>query len=228
MNDGKGVSFIFRTNTVMLHRLPLKKKVAIIEDDSAIRKSFEIIINSSPRFAIVGEYESCEKAFREIRKTKPDIILMDIGLPGMSGIDGVRYVKEHHPHIEVIMVTVHEDTALVFEALKAGASGYISKSSNYLELLAGLEEIMKGGAPMSTKIARMVVEDFRMNTNSILTPRETEVLGLLANGKTYVQIGFELHVAGETIKTHMKNIYKKLNVNKKSQAIEKGYKERLI
>jgi DNA-binding NarL/FixJ family response regulator len=126
------------------------------------------------------------------------------------------------------MVTVHEDTALVFDAIKAGASGYLSKSSNYTELLAGLEEIVKGGAPMSTKIARMVVEDFRLNTTSILTTREREILGHLAAGKTYSQIASDLIVSGETVKTHMKNIYKKLNVNRKSEAIQKGYEERLI
>jgi DNA-binding NarL/FixJ family response regulator len=177
---------------------------------------------------VVNAYGNCEEAIANLNRDKPEIVLMDIELPGMNGIQGARMIKEKHPHTEVIMVTVYEDSELVFEALKAGASGYITKSANYLELLTALEEITKGGAPMSSRIARMVIDNFHVNPNSPLTKRETEILQLISEGKTYTQISEELFISKETAKTHIKNIYSKLQVNSKSEAIAKANLEKLI
>lgn len=208
--------------------LPFKKRVLIVEDDQEIRNSFSLIVNSSQKFMVVNAYSNCEEAISNFNRDKPEIVLMDIELPGMNGIQGARNIKEKHPHTEVVMVTVYEDSELVFEALKAGASGYITKSANYLELLTALEEITKGGAPMSSRIARMVIDNFHVNPNSPLTKRETEILQLISEGKTYTQISEELFISKETAKTHIKNIYSKLQVNSKSEAIAKANLEKLI
>jgi DNA-binding NarL/FixJ family response regulator len=206
-----------------------KKRVLIIEDDPEIRHSFQVIVNSSQNFVVANAYGNCEAAIKHLATDKPDIALMDIGLPGgMNGIQGTKIIKEKSPSTEIVMVTVYEDSELVFEALKSGASGYITKSANYQELIAALEEIVRGGAPMSSKIARMVTDNFHVNLNSPLTRRETEILSLIAEGKTYTQISEELFISKETSKTHIKNIYSKLQVKCKSEAIAKANLEKLI
>jgi DNA-binding NarL/FixJ family response regulator len=208
--------------------MPFKKRVLLVEDDKEIRNSFTLIVNSSQKFVVVNGYGSCEEAIDNLNRDKPEIILMDIELPGMNGIQGTKLIKDKNAYIDIIMVTVYEDSDLVFEALKAGASGYITKSANYLELLSALEEIVKGGAPMSSRIARMVIDNFHVNPNSPLTKRETEILQLISEGKTYTQISEELFISKETAKTHIKNIYSKLQVNSKSEAIAKANLEKLI
>ncbi|MFZ2905672.1 MAG: response regulator transcription factor [Cyclobacteriaceae bacterium] len=208
--------------------LPFKKRVVIVEDDQEIRNSFSLIVNSSQRFTVVGAYGNCEEAISSLQRDKPEIVLMDIELPGMNGIKGTQIIKEKSPNSEIIMVTVYEDSELVFDALKAGASGYITKSANYMELLSALEEIVKGGAPMSSRIARMVIDNYHINPNSPLTKRETTILQLISEGKTYTQISEELFISKETAKTHIKNIYSKLQVNSKSEALAKANEEKLI
>ena len=208
--------------------LPFKKRVLIVEDDDEIRNSFSLIVNSSQKFMVVSAYGRVEDAIENLHRDRPEIVLMDIELPGINGIQGTKVIKDKAPHTDIIMVSVYEDSELVFEALKAGASGYITKSANYLELLTALEEITRGGAPMSSKIARMVIDNFHVNPNSPLTKRETEILQLISEGKTYTQISEELFISKETAKTHIKNIYSKLQVNSKSEAIAKANQERLI
>lgn len=208
--------------------LPFKKRVLIVEDDQEIRESFSLIVNSSQKFVVVNAYGNAEEAIAAMHRNRPEIILMDIELPGINGIQATKAIKDKYPHVEVIMVTVYEDNELVFEALKAGASGYITKSANYMELLSALDEIVKGGAPMSSRIARMVIDNFHINPNSPLTRRETEILQLIAEGKTYTQISEELFISKETAKTHIKNIYAKLQVSSKSEAIAKANLEKLI
>jgi DNA-binding NarL/FixJ family response regulator len=208
--------------------LPFKKRVMIVEDDQEIRNSFTLIVNSSQKFMVVNAYGTAEEAIANLNRDKPEIVLMDIELPGVNGIHGTKVIKDKSPHTDIIMVSVYEDSELVFEALKAGASGYITKSANYMELLSALEEIVKGGAPMSSRIARMVIDNFHVNPNSPLTKRETEILQLISEGKTYTQISEELFISKETAKTHIKNIYSKLQVNSKSEAIAKANLEKLI
>ncbi|HEY5692697.1 MAG TPA: response regulator transcription factor [Cyclobacteriaceae bacterium] len=206
-----------------------KKRVLIIEDDSEIRSSFAMIVDSSQKFTVVNSYSNCEDAIKHINNDKPDIVLMDVELPGgMNGIKGTKIIKDKSPNSDIIMVTVYEDSEMVYEALKSGASGYITKSANYMELLSALEEITKGGAPMSSKIARMVIDNFHLNPNSPLTKRETEILQLISEGKTYTQISEELFISKETSKTHIKNIYSKLQVRSKSEAIAKANQDKLI
>jgi len=206
-----------------------KKRVLIVEDDPEIRSSFTMIVDSSQKFTVVNAYSNCEEAIKHLNADKPDIVLMDVELPGgMNGIQGTKIIKEKSPNSDIIMVTVYEDSEMVYEALKSGASGYITKSANYMELLSALEEITKGGAPMSSKIARMVIDNFHLNPNSPLTKRETEILQLISEGKTYTQISEELFISKETSKTHIKNIYSKLQVRSKSEAIARANQDKLI
>jgi len=206
-----------------------KKRVLVIEDDPEIRSSFVMIVDSSQKFTVVNSYGNCEDAIKHLHSDKPDIVLMDVELPGgMNGIKGTKIIKEKSPNADIIMVTVYEDSEMVYEALKSGASGYITKSANYTELLSALDEITKGGAPMSSKIARMVIDNFHLNPNSPLTKRETEILQLISEGKTYTQISEELFISKETSKTHIKNIYSKLQVRSKSEAIAKANQDKLI
>jgi DNA-binding NarL/FixJ family response regulator len=155
-------------------------------------------------------------------------VVTDIKLTTLSGIEVTRRIKERYPQTEIIIMSVYEDNDMVFNALKAGASGYITKSANYLELVSALEEIVRGGAPMSSRIARMVIHNFHLNPESPLTQREKEVLHLIAEGKTYTQISEQLFISRDTARTHIRNIYAKLNVNRKSEAIDRATRDKLI
>lgn len=204
------------------------KTVVIIEDESELRKCFSLIIAGTKRYDVIGEYATAEEAIPRILKKAPDIILMDIQLPGQSGIEATQYIKERNHLIEIIMLTVHSDDEMVFDSLKAGASGYISKGNDYMEIIAALDEIVEGGAPLSGRIARMVVNNFHANLNSPLTKRERQIIQLMGKGWSYSQIAEELLIARETAKSHIRNIYAKLKVNSKSAALEKAAKDRLL
>lgn len=209
-------------------KVPVRKRVVIVEDDPGIREAYQIIINASTGYQTVATYGNVEDLLKEIYKVLPDIVIMDIGLPGVNGVEGTFQIKKVLPYVEVIIMTVYEDSKFVFESLKNGASGYISKSSNYMELLNALDEIGKGGAPMSSRIARLVVKEFYASGSNLLTRRETEVLQLIASGKTYTQIADELSISKETTKVHTRNIYKKLQANTKSEAVSIGFEKKII
>lgn len=212
----------------MSEQVKNKIKIWIVEDDAYLRDSYSKLINSSTEFEVTHSFRTGEDALHQLKVQQPDLILMDIELPGKSGVDCTAIAKEKYPKVQVVMVTVYEDTELVFNSLKAGASGYITKSSNYEQLLAGLKEITDGGAPISSKIAKMVIESFHKNYNSPLSKRESEILRLVADGKTFTQISDQLFIARETTKTHVRNIYRKLEVNCRADAIAIANKEHLI
>lgn len=205
-----------------------RTRITIVEDNQAVREGFALIINSINKYYVVNTYENCEDAIKSLNKDKPEIILMDLELPGMNGIEGIGKIKKLMPSARIIVNTVYEDSDLVFQALCAGAEGYITKNTNYTELLDAIDEVIQGGTPMSTKIASMVVRSFQKNPNSPLSPRETQVLELLAKGKSYSLIADDLFITKETAKSHIKNIYSKLQVNSKSEAIAKATQEKLI
>jgi len=205
-----------------------RSRIVIVEDNDAVREGFSLIINSVSKFYVVNTYDNAEDAISNLKKDKPDIVLMDLELPGMNGIDAIAVIKKANPSIDLIVNTIYENSELVFQALCAGAAGYITKNTSHTELLTALDEVINGGAPMSSKIAKMVVSSFQKNPNSPLSNRETEVLELLAVGKSYSMIAQELFITKETAKSHIKNIYSKLQVNSKSEAIAKATKEKLI
>ena len=215
----------------MSKRFDMEEKVSriiIIEDNEVVKDGFSLLINSFSKHAVIATYTNCEEALKNLKKDRPDIVLMDIELPGMSGIEGTRIIKKEYPDIDVLVITVHENSDLVFQALVAGASGYITKNATHDKILDAIDEVKSGGAPMSSNIARMVVESFQRNQNSPLTKRETEVLELLSKGKSYTVIADELYIHRETVKSHIKNIYYKLQVHSKAAAIEIALKNKLI
>lgn len=202
--------------------------VVIVEDDEIIRESFASLVNEFEKTRCIAHYESCEKALSNFKEDDPDLILMDIELPGISGIEGIRKIKKLKPEVDIIAVTVHDDDKIVFDALCAGACGYLTKNVSPNKLLSAIEEAFDGGAPMTTNIARMVVGSFHKSVDSPLSDRETEVLKHLASGKSYTMIADELYINKETVRSHIKNIYNKLEVNSKARAIEKANKDKLI
>ena len=203
-------------------------RITIVEDNDVVREGFALLIDSVNEFEVVGTYATCEEAIRRLKDDYPNVILMDIELPGISGIEGCNRIKKLLPDVNIIVITVHENSELVFEALCAGACGYITKNTEYSRLIDSIKEAMNGGAPMSSNIARMVVESFRKNQDTPLTSRETQVLELLSKGKSYTVIADELFIHKETVKSHIKNIYFKLQVHSKANAIEVALKNKFI
>ncbi|MEM8891968.1 MAG: response regulator transcription factor, partial [Bacteroidota bacterium] len=169
-----------------------------------------------------------ESAIPEILKYKPDVVLMDINLPGMSGIEGVKKLKAQQPDLDIIMLTIQVDDHSVFESICAGATGYMIKSTPPAALLQAIEEVNKGGAPMSANIARKVLGSFRRSSDSPLSDRETEILRLLCEGQNYKSIAEALFVSGHTVRSHIKNIYKKLHVNSRAEAVKKAMRDKLV
>jgi len=202
--------------------------VAIVEDDKDIRESLALLIDGTTGFHCISTYGDCEAAIDGIPADSPDVVLMDLGLPGMPGIEGIRKIREKSPALDIVVLTIHGDIKLVFEALCAGACGYLLKDTTPEKLLEALKETVAGGAPMSTKIARMVVGSFRTTPHAALTGRETEVLAQLCQGKSYKMIADALFISEETVRRHIKNIYKKLQVGSKSEAVAKALKEKLV
>jgi DNA-binding NarL/FixJ family response regulator len=204
----------------------MKTKICIVEDDLFIRDSFSGIL--SENYEVLGAFSSAEAFLAEVEKLKPEIVLFDIELPGISGIEGIKLLKRKLPKIQVMVVTVYESDSLVFEALCAGAVGYLTKNIDGQRLTEAIEELKRGGAPMSTNIAKLVVSSFQKNSTTPLSVRETEVLELLALGKSYSVIADELFVNKETIRSHIKNIYWKLEVHSKADALAVARKEKYI
>lgn len=203
-------------------------EIAIVEDDQEIRDSLKLILNATPGYSCSMLYACAEDAVDALIAQPPDVCLMDISLPGISGIECVRLVKEKNQHTEFIMLTAHQDDELVFDSLCAGACGYLTKSTPPARIMDAIIEAYEGGAPMSTKIARMVVSSFKKPRNTTLTTREQEVLNQLCQGKSYKGIADALFVSQDTIRSHIKSIYKKLEVNSKSEAVIKAIKEKLV
>ncbi|TCI85512.1 response regulator transcription factor [Tenacibaculum sp. M341] len=199
-----------------------KYKTIIIEDNESILEAFTDIVNSSNNFSAIGSFTSGEEAISFIEtKEKPDLMLVDIQLLGINGIETIKKVKKKHPKILPIVISVHENSKYIFDALCAGAVGYLNKNTSPKELINALEQAHAGGAPMSSNIARKVVESFQSPQQKELSERENEILNLLAKGKSYASIADELFLSVNTIKTHTRNIYEKLQVNSKKEIIEK-------
>ncbi len=204
------------------------KKVVIVEDNVSLSLGFKTVINQTKDFKVESIYHNAEDALKHFKEDCPDIVLMDIELPKMNGVEATKALKNIKPTLLILVVTVYEDSDTVFDALCAGANGYLTKNASSLQILNAIEELVSGGAPMSIKIARMVVDSFKKATQSVLSERETQVLNLLATGKSYRSIGETLFISRNTIKFHVKNIYEKLQVNSKEEALKKASDQRLI
>ena len=206
--------------------------VSIIEDDAANREIWVDWVNRSSEFKIISQFGSVEAALPKLPEQQPRIVLSDINLPGLSGIEGVRRLKPLLPNTQFIMLTVYEDADHIFEALAAGATGYLLKHTKRAELLDALRELLEGGSPMTTNIARKVVQSFQQQAapqpqqspgaaaeSETLSPREREVLDLLAQGYLYKEISERLAISLPTVSTYIRRIYEKLHVRSRAQAV---------
>jgi DNA-binding NarL/FixJ family response regulator len=208
-------------------------RVAIIEDQQDIREGLGFLINSTPGYHCTGCFSSMEAALDQIGADLPDIALVDIGLPGMTGIEGIRLLKERHPDLFIVMLTVYSDNDRIFDALRAGASGYLLKKTPPTRLLEYLKDVMTGGAPMSPEVASRVVAFFKnarppAAPDYHLTPHETRLLKMLVEGHSYKTIAAELGSSINTIGFHMQSIYRKLQVHSKSEAVSKVLRDRIL
>jgi DNA-binding NarL/FixJ family response regulator len=208
-------------------------KVAIIEDRRDIREGLAVLVNGTEGYRCTGAFRSMESALENIGRDLPHLALVDIGLPGMSGIEGIRALGDRYPGLLMLVLTVYNDDERIFEALCAGACGYLLKNTLPARLLASLEEAVMGGSPMSPQIARRVVTLFRdtrppETPASQLTPHETRLLKLLVEGHSYKSAAKELRVSVHAISFHMRSIYDKLQVHSKSEAVSKAFRHRLI
>jgi DNA-binding NarL/FixJ family response regulator len=208
-------------------------KVAIVEDRREIRDALSMLIAGTEGFRFAGAYRAMEEALYKIGGDLPDVVLADIGLPGMSGIEGVRILKERYPDLLLMMLTVYDDDERIFDALCAGACGYLLKRTSPARLIESLKEAVQGGAPMSPEVARKVVALFREirppeRADYQLTPHETRLLKLLVQGHNYKTAAAELGVTFHTIHFHMRNVYQKLQVHSKSEAVSKALRNRII
>jgi DNA-binding NarL/FixJ family response regulator len=209
--------------------------VVIVEDKDIIREGLAALINGSSGFICRGAYGNCEDFLKELEKLNVDVVLMDIGLPGINGIEGVKKAKQINPDINILILSVYEDSTMVYDALCAGAYGYLIKKTEPTKLLEAIKDVYEGGSPMSSQIARQVIKKFQtpiINHNESsqydLTSREKEVLQQLTEGNNYQEIAGNLFISVDTVRHHIRHIYRKLHVHSQSEAVAKAIKKRLI
>ena len=208
-------------------------RVVIIEDLLEVREGLAVLINGTSGFECTGRFRTMEDALAGIDASRPDVILTDIGLPGMNGIEGTRILSARYPDVPILALSVYGDDENVFDAICAGASGYLLKNTPPARLLDALTEVVAGGAPMSPEIARRVITVFRdfrppERASYRLTPQETELLKLMVDGHHYKTAAREMGISTNTVSFHLKHIYQKLQVHSKSEAVAKALRERLI
>lgn len=208
-------------------------EVAIVEDQRDLREGLAVLINGTPGYRCIGAFASMEEALDAISEQPPRVALVDIGLPGMSGIEGIHALRAQVAGLLVLVLTIYDDDERIFEAICAGACGYLLKKTPPARLLESIKEIVGGGAPMSPEVARRVITLFRdirppVHADYHLTPHETRLLKLLVDGHNYKSAAAELHVSVNTISFHMRRVYEKLQVHSKSEAVSKALRHRLI
>ena len=208
-------------------------RVVIYEDNPQFREGLTILINGSDGFSVLASYKNCNNVAEEVEKWLPDVVLMDINMPGTDGLEGLKKIREVDSDVKVLMLTVFDDNKNVFEALRSGANGYLLKKTPPAKLLEYIQDATMGGAPMTSSIATQVLKMFQVipqnkNQDYCLSERETQVLQLLVDGYSYKMISSELFIAIDTVRSHIKKIYEKLHVNSKSEAVAKAFKDRLL
>jgi DNA-binding NarL/FixJ family response regulator len=209
--------------------------VMIVEDNDAIREGLKQLINGTDGYSCLAAYSESEKMLKEIGSVCPDVLLMDLGMPGMGGIEGIKRAKSLFPDLTILVLTVYDENEHIFEAICAGACGYLVKKTPPSKLLEAIKEAYEGGAPMSSNIARKVIDFFQLKkpvnnekSSYFLTPREKEILKGLVEGKSFKTIADSTFISIETVRFHFRNIYKKLHVHSQSEAVAKAIKEGII
>jgi DNA-binding NarL/FixJ family response regulator len=208
-------------------------RVAIVEDNRELREGLAELMDSSGLATSAGAYASCDELFLGVERARPDVVLMDIGLPGMSGIEGVRLLAERYPGIRVLMLTVYDDEERVFESIKAGACGYLLKKTEPGRIVEAVRDLFAGGAPMTPRIARKVLEAFRHGHGPHadefgLSERERQILNELVKGSSYKMIADTCYISIDTVRSHLRHIYEKLHVHSKSEAVARALKSRIL
>jgi DNA-binding NarL/FixJ family response regulator len=206
-------------------------KVLLYEDNTRLRNMLSMLIENTDGYTLCGAYENPSDIVSNVRAGKPDVILMDIEMPKVNGLEGVKRIRSENKHIFIIMWTVYDSDNYLFEALKQGANGYLLKGTSPTQILESVTEVFNGGAPMTPSVAKRVLQYFSNTTNKTearLTARETEILASMVDGNSYKMIGEELCISLQTVKTHLKNIYDKLHVHSQTEAVAKAIKERLV
>ncbi|RNI26856.1 response regulator transcription factor [Rufibacter latericius] len=209
-------------------------KLLLYEDNAPLRESLSLLLNHAEGFTVAGAFPTCDQALTDLEKLQPDIVLMDIDMPGIGGIAGLKLIKSHYPDVKVIMLTVFDDNQNVFEAMKAGADGYLLKKTPPAKLLEAMQDVCDGGAPMTSSVARQVLQLFAQPPQTAppkdyqLSEREKDVLQGLVNGYSYKMIAAELYISLETVRSHIKKIYEKLQVHSKTEALNKVYKGKIL
>ena len=208
-------------------------QVAVFDDNQALRESLYYLISGTPGYRVTGAYANADRVVEDLRQHPANVVLMDIDMPGMSGIKATELVKSHFPLTNVLMLTAYDDSEKVFDALQSGATGYLLKKTPPAKILEAIEEVNQGGAPMNAAIARKVLEFF-LKKKSIpqnsydLSGREKDILQCLVKGDSYKMIADHCHISMGTVCTHITNVYKKLHVNSKSEAVAKAIQEKLV
>ncbi len=202
--------------------------ICIVEDLDEVREGLKQFISLNSEFSVLGTFRAAEEALYEIPRLKPQIVIMDISLPGMNGIECIRQVKGQSPSTQFMMFTVYENDEKVFEALKAGASGYLLKNTGLVQMIEALKELHNGGSPMSANIARKLVTVFRDKeketaTIEVLSKRENDILQLLSKGLLYKEISDQLSISTGTVRQHIHHIYEKLHVQNRTEALNKAF-----
>jgi DNA-binding NarL/FixJ family response regulator len=206
-------------------------RVIIFDDNAERRESLKYLIGMFPDFHFAGAFEDCSQVVTNVEETRPDVILMDIQMPNVNGITGVRLIKTVHPEIVIIMQTIFEDDDSVFDSIKAGASGYILKKASPEKIAEAIRDAASGGSPMTPSVASKILRFFQHNSiahNYDLTPREREMLGHLVNGLSYKMIAAKCGISFHTVNSHLRKIYEKLHVHSLGEAVSKALKERLV
>src|SRR5476651_2103711 len=203
-------------------------RIVIIEDDQIIREGYTFLIGQSEGYGVINAYASFDEAAKKIVADAPEVILLDIELPGTNGIEAIPKLKKMLPQVHILILTVYESEKLIFDALSNGASGYLTKNTPAAKIVESIKEVKQGGGPMSVNIARVVINSFRRNQNSPLSKRETQILEMICNGKSRTQIANELFIDLETVRSHIKNIYIKLDVNSRADAIKTARDNKLV
>lgn len=208
-------------------------QLLIFEDNTRLRQSLEMLLNDEVNFIVVGAFPDCMRAVEEVESSGADLVVMDIDMPGMNGIEGVRHIKQQFPHVKVVMHTVFDDDNRIFDSICAGADGYLLKNTSPLNLIQSLMEVMQGGAPMSPFVAQKVFQHFRKQNLPVTDPfnlsdREKEILEMLVQGNSYKMIAAKCNIVIDTVKKHLRNIYNKLHVNCGTEAVAKALRHKII
>jgi len=207
-------------------------RVILYDDSNQLRQTIALLLDKTEGFEVAGQFDNCETADEDVEVLKPDVVLMDIDMPGKTGIDGVRLIREKNQDVKIVMLTVFDDNKNVYDAIRFGANGYVLKKSSPAAIIDAITDVYNGGAPMNSSIATQVLKMFAnmspVSKNYDLSEREKDVLQSLVNGNSYKMVAAALKISIDTVRTHIRNIYDKLQVNSKSEAVAKALKDRNV